>query len=349
MPNDFSQKTVFGIKIGDFTGIYRAIADKANVNGGNTLVGKEINLFYEAKNTIDKSKSIFQFDGKTYDSEGKLYTGKAPLIAEPDATMVKFSWHPKPDDFFKTEEVRLKNEAALQKVDEYIAVEKIENEKIKQKVHDAIVLELNKRGKKDADVDYWTNIVVQIAKAYNCPPEIIVGIIGRETKFTKHVDASGGSGPMQITGIGMTDSFPSPKNGWYSIWKQVDETLSDEIFYKTGKDGKKVLRYSSPKELRNACAKDDEFGVKCGTFCFKMAYVKAVATKLYGSANFSTIPKAINEIKKGNVKFSESQNKEVLNLAFQYYNTTEIKVSYANDVINSLEKMGFDFSQQNFI
>ena len=126
MPRDFSGKTFLGINIGDFTGIYRAIAEKANKNGGNTLEGREINLFYEAKNTIDKSKSIFQFDGKIYDSEGKPYTGETPLIAEPDATVVKFPWQPKPDDFFKAEEARLKNEAALRQVDEYIEAERAE-------------------------------------------------------------------------------------------------------------------------------------------------------------------------------------------------------------------------------
>ena len=171
MPKDFSGKTFLGINIGDFTGIYRAIAEKANINGGNTLEGREINLFYEAKNTIDKSKSIFQFDGKTYDSEGKLYTGKAPLIAEPDATVVKFPWQPTPNDFLKAEEARLKNKKALQQVDEY--VQKAENEKQKAKPVKTITgnysvsFDKNNYDDKDTLTEAMNNRIFRYIKIHN--------------------------------------------------------------------------------------------------------------------------------------------------------------------------------------
>ena len=169
MPNDFSQKTVFGINIGDFTGIYRAIAEKANINGGNTLEGREINLFYEAKNTIDKSKSIFQFDGKTYDSEGKLYTGKAPLIAEPDATVVKFPWQPTPND--KAEDARLKNEAALRQVEEYIEAERAEIVK-RQQQHNKTVEIIANSWAKTFGITNKTEFNQFIEKLYDVAKEL---------------------------------------------------------------------------------------------------------------------------------------------------------------------------------
>ncbi|MBR6126301.1 hypothetical protein IKQ21_01310 [bacterium] len=134
MPNDFSQK----INIDDFTGIYRAIAEKANINGGSTLEGKEINLFYEAKNSMDKSKSIFQFDGKTYDAKGELYEGILPFVPEKNLSLKLFSWENPVDDFVeKAKEMKL-NDAALKRVDEYIKAEKAEIAKRQQQYNKAV-------------------------------------------------------------------------------------------------------------------------------------------------------------------------------------------------------------------
>lgn len=81
MPKNLS----FNIKE-TFTGIYRAIAEKANLNGDEKLEGiEEISLFYEAKRTIDpKTNSVFVFDGKLYDKNGKE-THETPIIAKNDA------------------------------------------------------------------------------------------------------------------------------------------------------------------------------------------------------------------------------------------------------------------------
>ena len=74
MPNNFQ------IKISDFTGIFRAIAEKSNIDGNDTLENEEISIFYITKKTVNKEQSIFFFDNKMYDAKGKEFSGE-PYIA----------------------------------------------------------------------------------------------------------------------------------------------------------------------------------------------------------------------------------------------------------------------------
>ncbi len=165
MPKDFSSKKILGINISDFTGIYRAIAEKANINGGNTLEGIEISLFFDAKNTIDKNKSIFTFNGKTYDVDGNLYTGDKVYEAKKDAVNYKIPWAPPPKDYFKLQNAKLKNQAALKKVDEYIALEKEEIKK-KKIQHEEIVKKLSNSWGNTFKVNDRENFSAFIEKLY---------------------------------------------------------------------------------------------------------------------------------------------------------------------------------------
>lgn len=72
-----------------FTGIYKAIAEKANLNGDDKLEGdEEISLFFDTKKTIDrKTNSVFLFEGKMFDKNGKEIQN-TPIIAENDAIQV---------------------------------------------------------------------------------------------------------------------------------------------------------------------------------------------------------------------------------------------------------------------
>ena len=64
MPKDYS------INISDFTGIFRAMADKANVNGGNTLDIVEVSIFNEIESTYDDKSKTFLFNKEFYNELG---------------------------------------------------------------------------------------------------------------------------------------------------------------------------------------------------------------------------------------------------------------------------------------
>ena len=88
MGDTMSKDLSFNIKE-TFTGIYKAIAEKANLNGDDKLEGdEEISLFFDTKKTIDrKTNSVFLFEGKMFDKNGKEIQ-KTPIIAENDAIQV---------------------------------------------------------------------------------------------------------------------------------------------------------------------------------------------------------------------------------------------------------------------
>ncbi len=74
---------------------------------------------------------------------------------------------------------------------------------------------------------------------------------------------------------------------------------SKDILYEKDANGKPTnkLRFSSPKELRDACATDHELGVMVGLLTFEMKYVEAVAGKKFGRSNYKTVPLAIEALK----------------------------------------------------
>ena len=227
------------------------------------------------------------------------------------------------------------------------------------KVTEMITNEAKKRGVnlENIDIEYWTEKISKAAVKYNIPEALLVSIIGQETNgtFKKNINSPNGAGPMQITGISVKDFFPSKQNGWYNIYKNMNEELLNDILYKKDKNGNfikdrkgdYILKYPTPKALRNACAKDDELGIKVGLLCFEMKYVKAVAQKKYGKATYVNIPKIIKGIKSGEITLSENENKNVIKTALKNYNS--VFKTYATTVIDSLSRHGLEFEDLYFI
>ena len=125
MPEEFS------IDINDFNEIYRAMADKANLNGDNTLSGEEISIFNEIRKTYNPKKNTFIFDQKFYNESGNT--------AEP------FDNYKEPrvsTNIYKPEQEieERKNNLAWQKVENYI-------KNLKQNSNKTIVVQKNINGK----------------------------------------------------------------------------------------------------------------------------------------------------------------------------------------------------------
>lgn len=136
MPQDFAGKNI-SILIDHFCGIYHAIAEKANINGGQTLEGEEISLFYKAQTTIDKNKSIFIFDGQVYDDRGNLYLPENITEAKKDALDYRMPRTSPPEDILKSVEAERTNKAALEKVKKYMENEsqiKIQHQETVKKI-----------------------------------------------------------------------------------------------------------------------------------------------------------------------------------------------------------------------
>ena len=118
----------------------------------------------------------------------------------------------------------------------------------------------------DEDKNYWANIVKNVADKYNFSERVIVAIIAQESTFQKNISVSSGAGPMQVTTSTTSDFYDSYRQN--NVYKLLNPELLDDIMYETTPEGNKVLKYSTPRRLRNACAKDDELGVKVGVLCF---------------------------------------------------------------------------------
>ena len=209
--------------------------------------------------------------------------------------------------------------------------------------------EIQKRHLKNIDIQYWSKIVDKVANQSDFPKEILVSIIGRETKFAKNIASKNGHGAMQQTTIAIEDFFPSSKGNWNGIYDKLDSKLLNDILYKKDangnilkdKTGKPILKYRNAEELYIACGKDDELSVKTGVLLFRMQYAKAVARGNYGSASYATVPKAIDQIKAGNI--SLSQNEYYVRNAIQNYNGSSLKRNYGEDVVDSLKQHKFNF------
>ena len=145
------------------------------------------------------------------------------------------------------------------------------------------------------------------------------------------------------------------ENGWYNIYKNMNEELLNDILYKKDKNGNfikdrkgdYILKYPTAKALRDACAKDDELGIQVGLLCFEMKYVKAVAQKKYGKATYANIPKVIDGIQAGEITLSENENKNAIKTALKNYNS--VFQSYAATIVDSLEQHGLEFKDLYFI
>lgn len=312
------------INISKLFGLEKSIAQECDTDKNGKLENDEISIFNQKMDNIknyskqmDKSKSIY-----TTARDATYYAAPADV--------------------------------QLMRLEDAKKAKQFQDEQLHHdKVCSVIEREAKKRGVniKPELVEYWATISESIGKQYNVPEELLLSIVAQESngKFNQHVNAPSGAGPMQITTISIKDFFPNKKNGWTNIYKQMNPKLLDDILYTT-KNGKKVLKYKSPEELRKACGNDDELGLKVGLLVFEMKYVKAVAEKKYGKATYANIPKVITSLQKEEIKYSETENKKIVKEALENYNSVpKIKEKYAKNVIDSLTTSKFVFRNLKLI
>lgn len=191
--------------------------------------------------------------------------------------------------------------------------------------------------------EYWATKTEKIAKANKLPASLLISIISQEThgNFQKNINSENGAGPMQVVKNSVKDFYPGAEGNRNDVYELLNPKLLDEVLY-TNKNGQKKLRYRNTESLRNACAKDDEYGIKVGLLIFQMKYVEAVS-KL---KNIS-IKESIKKLKNKSIKLSEQENKTAIKIALANYNA--VFQSYAPNVLDSLKKHGFDFKKSNLI
>lgn len=191
--------------------------------------------------------------------------------------------------------------------------------------------------------EYWATKTEKVAKANKLPASLLISIISQEThgNFQKNINSENGAGPMQVVKKSVKDFYPGAEGNRNDVYELLNPKLLDEVLY-TNKNGQKKLRYRNTESLRNACANDDEYGIKVGLLIFQMKYVEAVS-KL---KNIS-IKESIEKLKNKSIKLSEQENKTAIKIALANYNS--VFQSYAPNVLDSLKKHGFDFKKSNLI
>lgn len=198
----------------------------------------------------------------------------------------------------------------------------------------------------NVDLPYWSERIDKFSKEYDLPREIIIAIIARETNrtFEKNSASDLGKGPMGITTAAVNAFFPTAKGNWNDYYKDIDNKLLQDCLYR--KDDLSKLRYSTSKALKDACAKDDEYGIKIGILTFKMKYVQAIGSLKYGKKPLWRRPEyVIKDFQNEKVNLTPSETKECVRNAIRNYNSSNIKEAYTKEVMEMLEKMNFDFSQ----
>ena len=175
--------------------------------------------------------------------------------------------------------------------------------------------------------EYWATKTEKVAKANNLPASLLISIISQETH-----------GNFQTS---VMDFYPSAEGNRNDVYELLNPKLLDEVLY-TNKNGQKKLRYRNIESLRNACAKDDEYGMKVGLLIFQMKYVEAVS-----KLKDISLKESIEKLKNKSIKLSEQENKTAIKIALANYNS--VFRSYAPNVVDSLRKHGFDFKKSNLI
>lgn len=303
------------INIKNLFGINKAIAESCDKNKNGKLEGNEITIF---------NKALKDYNAKcnNYKKQTSVYT------AVQDAIHVDM-----PDI----------DESSLNKSYDLSKKFKVSPH---QKVLSMINYEVTKRGAHKIDpelAEYWAQNVEKIAKEYDVPEVLLISIIGQESngKFEKNKDSSNGAGPMQVTKPAINDFFPGAKGNWNDLYKKMNPKLLNDILNYKDKNGRPI---KTPAELREACTKDNELGIKVGLLSFEMDYVKAAAAKKYKGPLYLNVPKAIKGLQDGSIEFTELENKAIIQTALENYNSVEDKKrEYALNVIDSLAKSGIKF------
>ena len=327
MPNGFS------INISDFDGIYRAMAQKANLNNDNILDHNEISLFNKIRKTYNPNTKTFIFEGKIYEENGQ--EGFPIKPEEAVSTRVENIYKNIDDAIAREKNMKALEKAdnAEQEVKQYIC--QLINQEIKQK----ITIE---QGVKNFSVDlkYWSEKIYNIATENNFPIEVIVAIISTETRgrFDKNLDGANGRGPMQITTSAIRAFHPNAKGNWNDIFKKMDEKLLNDTLH---------TRNQTPEEIRNNCAKDDEFGIKVGVLTYEIKYVQAVAEFKFDSLSYQNVKKAVKGLKDGSINLTQAENEHCIKRAFYLYNgNPKTQNKYSETAMKALKRTKFNFNNQ---
>ncbi len=294
------------VKISDLPKFLQQLAKKYDKNKDNTLDLKEYSLFCQ-------DKSFKQYYGES------IFTAKRDAIKD---------YHPsKPMPTIKR---YVPQKTVTTKQEKIMSM--VEQEAAKWDV------------KLDAKlVEYWANKAEKIAQKYGVPESFFISVISQEThgNFQKNIDSENGAGPMQVTKISVDDFYPNVKDNRNSVYEKLNPKLLNEILYKPSLNGKKILKFSgknATKNLRDACAKDDEFGMKVGLLVMQMKFVEAVA-----KMRNLNIVETIDKLKSKKLKLSEQENKSAMKIALANYNS--VFQSYSGNVITSMQKLGYNFQK----
>ena len=240
---------------------------------------------------------------------------------------------------------------------------KLSRDYLKEEKLNLISLKIQQEAKKknaklsSDDIKYWADRILSVSEKYKLQPNLLTAVIAKETNgtFKRNINSPTGAGPMQVNKSTIQDFFPNAKGNWKKVKKKMDENLLNDILYKKDENGEFekdsqgnfILAYSSPDDLRRACTKDDELGIKVGLICLKMKYAKAVAEIKYGKANYKNVPVTIDKLKSGEIKLTDVENQRAIEVALKNYNS--VFKSYASEVIDTLRTSGFDFSSMDLI
>jgi len=257
------------IKINDFTGIYRIMAEKANVNGGDTLDNVEASIFRDMEATYNAKNNTFIFEGDIYDLSGNL----APYGIYNEQPVSIQSYKPQIEEELSAE---LKNSAAVKRTKELAnmldktrnqtvkVVRKIDGKNVTFYYNRAAMEEYvinNATDAKGNKITYFSDIpdirkkvctqrtkeesrklvefnnminnAINAGKDYGVDPKLILAIVQREVNFrglSDRVTGNNGKGYMQITSAPIKDML-----GGYTTKKgklRFQENLKTEEYGK---------------------------------------------------------------------------------------------------------------------
>lgn len=239
MPKDYS------ININDFTGIFRTMAEKANVNGGDTLDNVEISIFSEIEATYNSKSKTFIFDNNYYDENGNIAEPLDKLVEPSVSTGISRKKSPEDllieqknnlavqnaKDFARQMEQESKKSVRIQKtvngknvdftynkslLEDYIINQSKDAKgnrikyfadiyKIRQK---PLMLRTKEESKKLIEFNNMVNNAINAGVEYGVDPKLIIAIMQQEVKFdglNDNVVGRNGKGYMQITSSPVKD------------------------------------------------------------------------------------------------------------------------------------------------
>ena len=235
----------YSINIDDFTGVYKKMAEQANINGGKTLEDIEISIFNEILSTFDDKKNTFIIENKYYNSEGNEID-KPPLdnakristnifkqmLPENFTSVIKnlkavemAKKAAKEIQKFQNKPVKIIKNINGKKVSFDFKRSALENYIIKysenlgdcdttnfSKIPDIRKKSIAFRTKEESKIlQEFNNLadsVINAGTEYGVDPKFILAIIQKEVKFdgiNKAVTGDKGKGYMQLTGILIND------------------------------------------------------------------------------------------------------------------------------------------------